>query len=110
MDYKLLGEKIRKERLRLSLTQEKLAEKVNISESYIGQIERAETKLSVETLVKLASELHVSIDYLLLESIKPEPNVILNEILAMLPNKNNKQLTAFLKIARVLAKNADDWT
>ena len=40
MDYTRLGKRIKEERLRLNLTQEKLSEKVGISTAYLGQIER----------------------------------------------------------------------
>ena len=40
MDYIALGQRIREERLKLNLTQEKLAEDVGVSTTYIGQIER----------------------------------------------------------------------
>ena len=42
MDYKRLGERIREERLRLRLTQAQLAEAVDISDTYMGAIERGE--------------------------------------------------------------------
>ena len=42
MDYTRLGKRIKEERLRLNLTQEKLSEKVGISTAYLGQIERGE--------------------------------------------------------------------
>ena len=42
MDYNRLGKRIKEERLRLNLTQEKLSEKVGISTAYLGQIERGE--------------------------------------------------------------------
>lgn len=35
-----IGKRIREERLRLNLTQEKLAEDVDLSMAYIGQVER----------------------------------------------------------------------
>lgn len=44
MDYHALGKRIREERLRLNLTQEKLAEEVGVSTAYIGQIERRREK------------------------------------------------------------------
>ena len=40
MEHQSLGKRIREERLKLNLTQEKLAEDVNLSTAYIGQIER----------------------------------------------------------------------
>lgn len=57
MDYRLLGARVREIRLKKGLTQEKLAEICDISPSYIGIIERGDKKLSVETLVKIASAL-----------------------------------------------------
>ena len=38
MDYHALGKRIREERLRLNLTQEKLAEEVGVSTAYIGTL------------------------------------------------------------------------
>ena len=40
MDYQALGKRIREERLKLHLTQEKLAEDIGVSNTYIGLIER----------------------------------------------------------------------
>lgn len=42
MDYVQLGSKVREQRLKKELTQEKLAEKCGISSSYIGIIERGD--------------------------------------------------------------------
>ena len=59
MDYKALGKKIRSERLKIELTQAQLAEKVNLTPAYIGQIERGERKFSLEALVNIANILKV---------------------------------------------------
>ncbi|MBQ4326972.1 MAG: helix-turn-helix transcriptional regulator, partial [Clostridia bacterium] len=50
MDYTALGKRIREERLKLNLTQEQLAEDVDLSTAYIGQIERGERRVSLENL------------------------------------------------------------
>lgn len=57
MDYELLGRRIRDERLLLRLTIEQLAERVNKSSNYIGQIERNDGKPSLETVVDIANTL-----------------------------------------------------
>jgi transcriptional regulator with XRE-family HTH domain len=41
------------------MSQEKLAEKANLHRNYIGEIERAEKKATVETLAKIAKGLGV---------------------------------------------------
>lgn len=64
MDTKALGQRIKEERLKQSLTQEQLAEKVGISRLYITLIENGSRAVRVEVLERLADCLKVSIDYL----------------------------------------------
>ena len=65
MDYVQLGKRLRIRRKVLELTQEGLAEKINVSTSFIGHIERGSRKLSVDTLYDLCKVLGVSADFLL---------------------------------------------
>ena len=65
MNYIRLGERIREERKRLHLTQSTLAEAIDISDTYMGQIERGERSLTLDTLIWLVNRLGVTIDYLL---------------------------------------------
>ena len=77
MDYKRLGQRIREERLKLGLTQARLAEDVDISEAYVGQIERGERSLTLDTLVRLVNRLGVTIDYMLGDSVSDsDPNIL----------------------------------
>ena len=64
MEQQALGKRIREERLKLNLTQERLSEDVNLSTAYIGQIERGERSLTLENLAAVANCLGVTIDYL----------------------------------------------
>jgi transcriptional regulator with XRE-family HTH domain len=70
MDFALLGKRIRDERLLLRLTLEQLAELVDKSSNFIGQIERGDRKLSVETLVDIANALGTTVDNLLTDSVR----------------------------------------
>ncbi|OGS04213.1 MAG: hypothetical protein A3G41_08620 [Elusimicrobia bacterium RIFCSPLOWO2_12_FULL_59_9] len=58
--YEKIGRQIREERKARVLSLEELAEKADLTPSFLGQIERGERKLSVATLEKLAIALHVS--------------------------------------------------
>jgi transcriptional regulator with XRE-family HTH domain len=58
---KILGETIRAERIKAGLSQERLAEKANLARNYIGNIERAEYKVTVETLARIAKALGVRV-------------------------------------------------
>ena len=79
MDYKRLGERIREERLRLNLTQSQLAESIDISDTYMGAIERGERSLTLDTLVRLVNRLGVTVDYLLSDSVSDSDANILNQ-------------------------------
>lgn len=69
MNYRKLGERIREERRRLGLTQAQLAEAVDISDTYMGAIERGERSLTLDTLVRLVERLGVTVDYMLMDSV-----------------------------------------
>jgi transcriptional regulator with XRE-family HTH domain len=55
--YRLLGESVRARRTKARLSQEQLAEKADLTRNYIGDIERAEKKITLETLAKIAKAL-----------------------------------------------------
>ncbi|MBZ2175438.1 helix-turn-helix transcriptional regulator [Schnuerera sp. xch1] len=65
LNFKNIGSRIRAERESLNLSRERLAEIVELSSFYIGQIERGDRRMSLETLSKISNSLHVSVDYLL---------------------------------------------
>lgn len=69
MNQNALGQRIRQERQKLHLTQEQLAEKINVSTTYIGFIERGERSITLSKLTLLANVLGVSIDYLLSDTL-----------------------------------------
>ncbi|MGE6895630.1 helix-turn-helix domain-containing protein [Priestia flexa] len=108
MDYKKLGSRIREERLKLNLTQEILAEDINISVSYIGQIERGERSLSLDTLFKLAHRLGVTIDYLLQDSLKTSKENSINQFANLINNRSQKQIQMALDMIKVLFSHLDN--
>ena len=65
MDYYKIGQKIRKIRKAHGLSQEELAEKVNISTTHMSHIETGNTKLSLLVFVDIAAALEVRTDDLL---------------------------------------------
>lgn len=59
--YKKLGVKIAYLRKSKRFSQERFAEKINISEIYMGQIERGEANPTLEKLLAIADALEVEI-------------------------------------------------
>ncbi|HTS08986.1 MAG TPA: helix-turn-helix transcriptional regulator [Candidatus Eisenbacteria bacterium] len=61
----MLGQAIRKRRLALGLSQEKLGEKADLHWTYIGGIERGERNVSLVNIVKIARALRTRVSELL---------------------------------------------
>ena len=81
MNYYLLGQKIRKLRTLHHMSQANLAEIIDVSTNYIGQIERGDRKPSLETLVALCNVLNTSMDYILSDSIPQNEDQLTLDIL-----------------------------
>lgn len=60
-----IGKNVRKYRNSMKMTQEVLAEKTELSEKYIGMIERGEKVPALDTFLRIANALEVSADMLL---------------------------------------------
>lgn len=60
-----IGERLRGIREGMHMTREEFSEKIDITDSFLGQIERGERALSVRTLRKVVKYTGVSSDYLL---------------------------------------------
>lgn len=102
MDYLSLGKRIREERLRLNLTQEKLSEDVGISTAYLGQIERGERSLTLDKLVKIAVRLGITVDYLLSDSVAPTPDHQTDLILQLLQDKTFQEKELAYQLLKTL--------
>ena len=64
-DNIIIGERIRKIREELKMSREKFSEMIDISDVFLGQIERGERSLSTKTLVKIVKFTGISADYIL---------------------------------------------
>ena len=64
-----IGGRIKSAREAAELTQEKLADLIDVSVQFISDLERGKSGLSVETLIKTCSVLQVSSDYILFEKL-----------------------------------------
>lgn len=66
-DYKVkMGIRLKKKRKLLKLTQEQMAEKLNISVKHYGSVERGQTGLSIENLIEACAILGTDLNYLIL--------------------------------------------
>lgn len=69
-----IGKRISKRRRQIGLTQELLAEKMNVSVQMISNLERGNKAIKIENLIKVSDILDVSTDYILKGSSAGDKN------------------------------------
>lgn len=72
--------RIRKAREELGYTREQIAERLEVSVSYMAEVERGRTGISVKMLVKICKVLGLSADYVLFGEERSSDKALLNKI------------------------------
>ena len=72
--------RIRKAREDMGYTREQFAEKLDVSVSYLAELERGRTGISVKMLIKVCNVLGLSSDYVLFGSQRTEDELRLDAI------------------------------
>ena len=95
------GYRIRQKRLELGLTQEQLGEKCELSQNFLGNIERGLDTPSLTTLMKIAKGLSVNMDYLFQDEIDnpviKEYDYYISQVISKMQEMNEKQKEYVLK-------------
>lgn len=94
----LFGERLRRCREKAILTQEKLAEKVNISLRFYQSLEQGAARPSLKTLISLSRILNTSIDYLLLGEISNDISNPVSEIYNKLTPQQQEDAVSILEL------------
>lgn len=98
MDRIILGRRLREERLHCGMTQEQVAEYINVSTTYVGLVERGERSVTLEKLILLARCFHVTIDYLLADSLPVTDSVQDKMMLSLWHSAGEQEKSMILSI------------
>ncbi len=104
LDYKLMGERLKKARIKKGYTQEELAELLKVSIAYISRIETGKTHVNLKRLNELCTILDTSESYILdgaSDNSKSYLNTELNSILKDC-SANDKEL--IYQIATIISE------
>jgi len=107
MDYYAIGQRIRQARKARGLSQEALAEKVQISVTHMSHIETGNTKLSLAVLVDIAVALEVCTDQLLFEEQTNAKTIADDKILEILARCTTAQAKIIADIVVATKKSLD---
>ena len=104
MDQVAIGARIRDARERVHLTQEQLAEIVDISSTHMSVIERGVKTPKLDTFVRIANALGVSADALLQDVMVPVNESIMAELSVRIGRLSLKEQTRILNAIRALTE------
>ena len=104
MDMIAIGSRIKEAREQAHLTQEELAEIVDISPTHMSVIERGVKTPKLDTFVKIANALHLSADALLQDVVTPVTDSITAELSVRIGRLPQKEQTRILNVIRALTE------
>lgn len=104
MDQIAIGARIKAARERVHLTQEQLAEIIDISPTHMSVIERGVKTPKLDTFVRIANALGVSTDALLQDVVVPVNDSIMAELSARIGRMPQKDRERILNAIRALTE------
>ena len=102
LNYKAIGKRIKIARIKADLTQERLAEAVEISPTHLSNIETGTTRVSLTAIVNLANALSVTVDDLLCDSVIQAKPQFEKDIAALLEDCDEYEIRMVRDMAQAL--------
>lgn len=109
MDYYEIGQRIRRIRKARGLSQEQLAEKVEISTTHMSHIETGNTKLSLPVFIAVAEALEVQTDSLLYDQPRDSVSNAFHDIAVVLESCDANQARAIAEIVKATKRSFDTY-
>lgn len=104
LDYKLMGERLKKARIQKGYTQEKLAEVMKVSIAYISRIETGKTHLNLKRLNEICVELGTSESYILNGASDSSSSYLNTEFDTLLKDCSARDKELIYQIASIISQ------
>lgn len=108
IDYNVIGQRIKRARLSKNLTQEDLAEKLDISVAFLSRVERGNSHVNLKRLNQLCGLLDVSEGYILNGASSTSDNYLTEEFYELLHRCSPEKQKLIYNIALVIADDGND--
>ncbi|MBR1803092.1 MAG: helix-turn-helix transcriptional regulator [Clostridia bacterium] len=104
LDYTIIGERLKKARTDKKMTQEKLAEKLDVSIAFLSRIERGNSHVNLKRLSQICEILGVSEGYILNGVSSSSSNYLASEFNDILNAVSPEKQKLIYKIAKVISE------
>lgn len=108
LDYKAIGRRISLYRKKIHMTQSKLSEKLDISESYVSQIECGATKVALSRLDEIAEILGVDIVCLLSDKVTNTDVTANSDVFEIIKDWDRKKIDFLINLLLCADKHFKD--
>lgn len=103
VDYELLGKRIKEARKEANLTQDQLAEKLDISTAYMSQLETGKAAVNLNRLAQIALLLQTDIGYFL-SGATTSNQYLIEEFNSLLSDRTPEELNLAYRVLNELLK------
>lgn len=102
LDYSIIGERLKKARLSKGLTQEQLAETLDVSVAFLSRAERGNVKINLARITQICDILDVSIGYILTGTVCNSKDYLTEDFSNLLKDCPPEKIKLIYDIAKVI--------
>ena len=104
LDYSVIGSRIKQARLAKNMTQEDLADKIDISVAFLSRVERGNSHVNLKRLNQLCNLLDVSEGYLLNVASSNSENYLDKEFTDLIKSVSPEKQKLIYNVAKAIAE------
>lgn len=104
IDYSVIGSRIKQARLAKNMTQEELADKIDISVAFLSRVERGNSHINLKRLNQLCGLLDVSEGYLLNGASSSSENYLDKEFTDLIKSVSPDKQKLIYNVAKAIAE------
>ena len=104
LDYNIIGERLKKARIDKNMTQEKLAEQIDVSVAFLSRVERGTSHINLKRLTQICEILGVSEGSILNGVSSNSDNYLASEFNNILNSVSSDKQKLIYKIAKVISE------
>lgn len=108
VDYSIIGSRIKEARLAKNMTQEDLADQIDISVAFLSRVERGSSHINLKRLDQICELLDVSEGYILNGTSNNSKNYLEHEFSELLKNISPKKQKLIYNVAKTIAESDYD--